>query len=342
MTSLTRRDFLKISSLAMGGLAFTPFLPEMTAFDDADLVRVATKSVSVYKRPDDQSLITATWRQDEVVNIYEVVTAETPDYNPVWYRVWGGYMHRAHLQRVKIIYNKPLDSLGVESQLGEVTVPYTQSMQFSNRYGWNNTYRLYYGSVHWIKGIAEGPDRQPWYQVKDELNSALYFVPSIHMRPISNDELAPINPDLPFMSKRIDVALATQTLTCFENDKVVFQTSISSGLPSTTTVKGLPTATPKGDFNVQVKMPSKHMGDGNLTSDLQAYELVGVPWDCFFTEKGHAFHGAYWHDNFGVPMSHGCVNMRIDEAKWLFRWVMPVWKPDQESTIDYGTNIHIH
>lgn len=342
MNPLTRRDFLKISSLALGGLAFTPFLPEITAFNDADLARVATKSVSVYKRPDDLSLITATWGQDQVVNIYEVVTAETPDYNPVWYRVWGGFMHRAHLQRVKIIYNTPLDSINEKGQLGEVTVPYTQSMQFSNRYGWNNIYRLYYGSVHWIRGIAEGPDKQPWYQVKDELNSALYFVPAIHMRPIPEEELAPISPDLPFMAKRIDVSLATQTLTCYENEKVVFQTSISSGVPSSTPVKGIPTATPKGDFNIQVKMPSKHMGDGNLTSDLAAYELVGVPWDCFFTGQGHAFHGAYWHDNFGVPMSHGCINMRINEAKWLFRWVRPVWEAGQESTIDYGTNVHIH
>jgi hypothetical protein len=88
-------------------------------------------------------------------------------------------------------------------------------------------------------------------------------------------------------------------------------------------------------------MPSKHMGDGNLTSDLQAYELVGVPWNCFFTQLGHAFHGAYWHDNFGVPMSHGCINMRIAEAKWLFLWVMPISEPDKESTNKFGTPIRI-
>jgi lipoprotein-anchoring transpeptidase ErfK/SrfK len=65
------------------------------------------------------------------------------------------------------------------------------------------------------------------------------------------------------------------------------------------------------------------MGNGELTSDPEAYELPGVPWVSYFHKTGVAFHGTYWHDNFGRMMSHGCVNMRPDEAKWLFRWTMP-------------------
>jgi lipoprotein-anchoring transpeptidase ErfK/SrfK len=251
-------------------------------------------------------------------------------------------MHRAHLQRVKIIYNTPATLIAEKGQLGEITVPYTDSMHFTQNFGWTPTNRLYYGTVHWIVGIDEGPDKQPWYRLRDELNSANYNVPAIHIRLISEAELAPITPDVPFNQKRIEVQISSQTLTCFEFDKIVLQTEISSGLPSTYSGEGIPTATPKGDYNVQVKMPSKHMGDGNLTSDLHAYELVGVPWNCFFTLQGHAFHGAYWHDNFGIPMSHGCINMRISDAKWLFLWTMPVAKPGQESTINYGTSIHIY
>jgi lipoprotein-anchoring transpeptidase ErfK/SrfK len=41
---------------------------------------------------------------------------------------------------------------------------------------------------------------------------------------------------------------------------------------------------------------------------------------CFFHTTGVSFHGTYWHDNFGAPMSQGCVNMRIADARWLFRW----------------------
>lgn len=83
--------------------------------------------------------------------------------------------------------------------------------------------------------------------------------------------------------------------------------------------------TPAGEFSVNRKCPSKHMGDGGLTSNPDAYELPGVPWACFFTDNGVALHGAYWHDNFGVPMSQGCVNLRIPDAKWLFRWCTPVY-----------------
>jgi hypothetical protein len=69
------------------------------------------------------------------------------------------------------------------------------------------------------------------------------------------------------------------------------------------------------------------MGDGGLTSDVDAYELPGVPWTSFFGDSGVAFHGTFWHDNFGNPMSLGCVNMRNEDAKWLFRWCLPEYNP---------------
>ena len=83
------------------------------------------------------------------------------------------------------------------------------------------------------------------------------------------------------------------------------------------------------------------MGDGNLTSDLNAYELPGVPWVSFFTTTGVAFHGTYWHNDFGRPKSHGCVNMRTEEARWLYRWTLPVVSPDQIRRIARGTPILI-
>ena len=341
MKPVSRRDFLRLSSLAVGGMAFTPFLPQITLFNDSELARVATKSVSVYKEPNDTSEIVATWQQDELVNIYETITAKTPTYNPIWYRVWGGYMHRTHMQKVKIAYNKPASVIRELGQIGEITVPYSDSVLFSKKYGWSYANRLYFGTIHWILGVEEGPDKNPWYRIKDETNSAIYYIPAIHMRIFQDDELMPITPEVPFSEKRIEVELSSQTLKCYEYDQMVFETKISSGIPSSNSGEGIPTTTPSGEYNVQGKYPSKHMGNGNLTSDLQAYELVGVPWNCFFTEHGHAFHGTYWHDNFGVPMSHGCVNMRIDEAKWLFLWVTPIANYDQEATINRGTSIHI-
>jgi lipoprotein-anchoring transpeptidase ErfK/SrfK len=102
------------------------------------------------------------------------------------------------------------------------------------------------------------------------------------------------------------------------------------------------TDTPTGEYRIQVKMPSKHMGDGNLTSDIEAYELPGVPWVCFFQlEHGVATHGTYWHTNYGTFMSRGCVNMRSEEAKWLFRWTTPVYQIGNIDQKGYGTVVKI-
>ncbi|CAG1016187.1 hypothetical protein ANAEL_05507 [Anaerolineales bacterium] len=343
MSHLTRRDFLKLSASTFAGLAFSPFLPDLETFDDAEQVRVAISSVSVYSAPNDQSRIVSQRFRDELVNIYEEVNSGTPTYNPIWYRVWGGYIHRARLQRVKVLYNKSMATIPEgKRQLSELTVPYTQAMRYTKTYGWQPNLRLYYGSVHWIDGIDEGPDGQPWYRIFDELVGFPYHVTAIHLRPIPTGEWAPITPDVPLEDKRIEVNLSTQILTAYEYDQIVFQTNISSGIPAGRPKPNvISTKTPSGEFRILEKYPSKHMGNGALFADIDDYELPGVPWTSFFTESGVAFHGTYWHDNFGTPMSRGCINMRIEEAKWLFRWVRPPHKPDLISNSGHGTLVRI-
>jgi lipoprotein-anchoring transpeptidase ErfK/SrfK len=329
---------LRLSSLALGTAAFSPFLPGPFDFDDSRVVRVTTKSVSVYSEPSDESRITGTWYRDELVHFYDEVVAEEPVYNPVWYRVWGGYMHRSRLQHVKTLYNTPLKGYtdGARS-LVEVSVPFTQPWRLTKTYGWEPLNPLlYYESVHWIEGVDAGPDDEPWYRIYDDLTGN-YHVKAQHLRPIPADELTPINPDVPQGSKRLEVDLSTQTLTAYEYEKPVFQTHISSGIPAGRTSKNeISTKTPDGKFFIQEKMPAKHMGNGNLFAGTDDYELPGVSWTCFFTEVGHAFHGTYWHDNFGAPMSHGCVNMRTDEARWLFRWVYPIFDFSQGKIYERG------
>ena len=345
---LSRGDFLKLGAAALGSLAFSPFLLNWDEFNDGKLVRVAAKSVSVYSQPDDTSRIVSQHYRDEIVNVYQEVVAQTPGYNPVWYRVWGGYMHRARLQKVKVILNKPLTTISENGILAEVTLPYTQSMRFTSARGWQPLYRLYYETTHWIISVDEGPDRQPWYRLLDELLEINYHVPAKHLRPVPENEWDPISPELSFEKKRIEVDLERQLLTAYESNEIVLQTKISSGIAGMQSINGLPTATPRGTFNILDKFPSKHMGDGSLASDIEAYELVGVPWTSFFTSTGYAFHGTYWHDNFGVPMSRGCVNMRPAEARWLFRWSRPVCPPKVFETpgkVDrkgYGTTINIY
>ncbi|CAG0982625.1 hypothetical protein ANAEL_01836 [Anaerolineales bacterium] len=344
MKKLSRRDFLRVSATTLGGVMFLPFGSYLDSFDDSNLVRVTTNSVSVYSMPDDQSVITRQLFRDELIHVYQEVNSGTPAYNPVWYQVWGGYAHRSRLQKVKVLFNKPLITVSEgKRQLAELTVPFTQAMRYTKTYGWQPNLRLYYGSVHWIDRVEEGPDGQPWYRIFDELVGFPYHVTAIHLRPISSEEWLPITPDVPLEDKRIEVNLGTQILTAYEYDQIVFQTNISSGIPAGRPKPNvISTKTPSGEFRILEKYPSKHMGNGALFAGIDDYELPGVPWTSFFTEVGHAFHGTYWHDNFGTPMSHGCINMRTEEAKWLFRWVRPMHDPNRIYTTGSGTQVLIN
>ncbi len=340
MKTISRRDFLKLGGLALASLAFTPFLPEFTEFEDMDLVRVAKDPVSVYTEPSDTSAIVHTWVRDNLVHVYDTIQAPTTGNTNTWYRVFGGYMNAGRLQQVKVHYNVPLTSIPATKLLSEVTVPYTDAYRYTQWQGWFQVYRLYYSSIQWITGIDTGPDGKAWYVVQDEADKNMhYYVPCEHLRPISPTEISPISPDVPLGQKRIDVNLRTQTLTCYEGDKIVLSTQVSTG-------QGVLLATPAGNFNVTDKLPARNMSTTSRLAD-DVIPLVGVPWCSFFTLEGHAFHGTYWHNNFGFPMSHGCVNMRNQDALWLFRWNQPTAAFDNisQTTLDvkgYGTPAAVH
>jgi len=325
---ITRREFFIFTAMGLGNLAFRPLQGWGTDTDSDEIARVTIKSVSVYSKPSDKSKILYQRHRDELVNIYdEIISEDGPGYNPLWYRVWRGYVHSAYLQRVKVHFNPVITEIPVNSgQLAEVTVPLTQTMRYlPYKKSWEPLYRLYYGSTHWVKGVDPGPDGTLWYRLHDELNEVEYHVLADHLRFVPPEEFAPISPEADPFDKRIDVSIAMQTLTAYEKDRVVFKTKVSTGIPDRRNTPGLiPTDTPTGEFRVYSKMPSKHMGDGQLTADLDAYELPGVPWTTFFAPNGVALHGTYWHNNFGMTMSHGCVNMRTEEAKWIFRWTTPM------------------
>jgi hypothetical protein len=328
---ITRRDFLKLGAVSLGALgaiaAGTPFpWPKDGAEYPTGLVgRVAVHSISVFSEPDAESETVGYRFFNDLLNIYyEVESDKKPKSNPLWYRVWGGYVHSGYIQRAKVRFNTPLSTVSEAGQLVEVTVPYTQVYRYDRWDGWQPKNTLYYMTTHWAVGIDRGPDGQPWYRLFDELLRIEYHAPAIHFRAYSDEEIAPLSPDVPWEAKRIQVSLGRQILTAYEYDQIVLETSISSGLPWPVREGQIPTATPTGKFNVQSKMPSKHMGDGQLTGSPDAYTLPGVPWTVFFlTPPGYAFHGTFWHNNFGTQMSHGCVNMRTEEARWLFRWTDP-------------------
>jgi hypothetical protein len=214
-------------------------------------------------------------------------------------------------------------------------------MRYTKTYGWQPTPRLYYGSNHWIDGIDQGPRANLGIGSSTNWWAFPYHVAALDLRPIPWEEWSPVTPDIPIENKRIEMKLSTQVLTAFENEQIMLQTNISSGVAGLGRVKGLPTKTPAGEFRILEKYPSKHMGNGNLFASPEDYELPGVPWTSFFLETGYAFHGTYWHDNFGTPMSRGCVNMRIEEAKWLFLWARPLRDSQKISTHGAGTRVVI-
>ena len=348
---LSRRDFLKLGFVAAGGLAARHFAasPAITEYfpieqeewlSTPNLVRVATKQISLYSLPQDDARIIKQHFRDEVLNIYEEITPPTgPWWNPIWYRVWGGYVHSANVQKVEIRHNPVVQALRPEGQLAEITVPFTQSYRFVRNQGWARLYRLYYQTNHWVTGLEEGPDGKPWYQLTDELGGTKFHIPAHHVRLIADEELTPISPGVP--NKRVEVDLTRQTLTAYEGDAQVFFSKVSSGIQARVPEGSLPTETPTGTFNIFSKMPSKHMGDGRLTDNLEDYELVGVPWTAFFDHRGYAIHGTFWHTNFGVRMSRGCVNLPNEQAKWLFRWMTPESVPSAVEQTGFGTRVDV-
>ncbi len=113
-------------------------------------------------------------------------------------------------------------------------------------------------------------------------------------------------------TKRIVVVIREEMLYAYDGDILFMKEPISTGLELT------PTA--RGTFTIFKKTPSRYMqGPIPGVSD-QVYDLPGVPWNLYFTTDGSVIHGAYWHNSFGQPWSHGCVNLPPQKAKELYLW----------------------
>lgn len=348
----SRRDFLKLGGLALGGLALSglgfsplpkPWPPEEGALTTDMLARVTARAINVYLEPDFQSEKLGYLRRDTLVHpVEEVVSPAGPAYNPRWYRLAEGYAHSGYLQRIeRWQLNEPLATVPRGGRLGEITVPFVQTQRISRTRKLTPLYWLYYGSVHWITGVFEGPDGAAWYELTDELLKVKLALPAAYARPIPAEELAPLAADVPAEEKRLEVSIAEQALRAYEGQRLVYETACATGIPFLGTSSDLPTETPPGRHRISVKVPSKHMGDGELTAEREAYELLGVPWVSFFHKWGIAFHGTYWHDNFGRRMSHGCVNLRNRDALWVYRWSDPPAGPGDWNTKGGGTTVDV-
>ncbi len=345
--SLSRREFLTLALSGLASLAWE-WLPWPDKQDYATqqaigLGRVTIARITVRPEPSFRAPVIGYLYRDMVVRLLEEVRSPAgPRHNPRWYRVVGGYIHSGYVQRVRVRLQRPWRGpFPEEGRLGEITVPFTRAYRRTRR-GWQKVYRLYYQAVFWVKGLTEGPDGTPWYRLWDDLLRLEYAIPAVHMRLIEPEEVTPLSPEVPPEEKRIEIDLRAQKVWAYEGDRLVLETTISSGVPSKEIPdNGIPTETPTGHFRIYLKTPSRHMGDGNLVSALDAYELPGVPWVSFFHRTGVAFHGTYWHDNYGTPMSRGCINMRVEEALWVYRWTMPVVPYEAPYKKGFGTRVRV-
>jgi len=141
-------------------------------------------------------------------------------------------------------------------------------------------------------------------------------------------------------SKHIDVDLTNQHLYAYENDSTVMDFPISSGKWG---------KTPTGDFTVWIKLRYARMKGGDKSIGT-FYDLPNVPYTMYFYNDqvpkslGYGIHGAYWHHNFGHPMSHGCINVDLVNIEKLYNWATPTSTTFTTlATADNpGTRIHIY
>jgi L,D-transpeptidase-like protein len=351
--NLSRRDFLKLSALGLGSLAFSPHavlarlhrgplpLPQFPAGDFLGRVAVTPNfySTELKSKPNSNETTIRNVGQDEIVVWQrEVIGTDVAGRNnKTWVETPQGYIYANDLQPVRNLPNTALNALpaGKDGFWAEVTVPYVDlqlqgpaispSVKFLQQN--NQPFRMYFGQVIWVDQVVADPSGI-YYRLNEAPGHGygygdLFFADGAGFKALTEEDVAPIHPEVDAATKKIlvDATAERQTLSCFEGNTEVYFCRISSGY-------GEQFATPTGDQAIAWKIFSIHMA-ANTGSD-SGYDTMGVPWPTFFNvTAGAAIHGAFWHNDFGTRRSHGCVNVSPEDAKWIFRWSTPTISLDQ-------------
>lgn len=319
---LSRRDFLKLSAAGMLGAWLADLRLDRALAAPVTQGRMTLSGIALYADPSFKSHQLHLFGRDEVVSITAEVEGDYGNpYNNKWFQINGeGYSYSGWIQPVETVYQKPIFSIPTTGQLGEVTVPLSITRHQPG--SWADTgYRIYYATTHWVKGIAVDPhEKSIWYLIYDEHLHESFYVAASDVRLVPAAELAPLSPDVPASMKQIHMDTATQLVTAFEGQNAVLTARCSSG--------GKGTKTPLGNFLTFHKGSTVHMTNDGAAGAGHGYDLPGVPWVSFFTGTGISFHGTYWHNDYGTPRSHGCVNLLPADAKFIYRWTSPVVPPD--------------
>ena len=324
LTQFSRREFLRFSSAALISvlvLSRTSFAYAESGIQQnaaTSLGRITRKHLDLFDIPSEEGKVIRELALDEILPITNsTIGSDASTNNRIWYELNGeGFIHSGVVQPVANNLNKLVTSIPEVGLLAEVTVPFTDAIyDLQNP---DETIRLYFSTTHWILGLKKDDAGKWWYEVLEDFYQKSYFVVPQHLRVIPVDELTPLSPTVPAHEKRIEVRLGEQLVLAYEGDTQVQLFRCSAGI-----LKGDVSLTPVGDFTTDYKRPSRHMIDGN-DHHMNTFNLPGIPWISYLDVNGISFHGTYWHNNFGVAMSHGCINLPPAAAKWIYRWTNPV------------------
>jgi lipoprotein-anchoring transpeptidase ErfK/SrfK len=348
---MNRRDILKLAALSLGSLGLRPFkklfaLPE---FPDSDrLGRICYGRWDLKSQPHAESSTTGMVMDDAVLPWLR----ETPGLwsiyrnNQRWVDTGQGYIWGAYFQPVRNIRNQPVETIPQTSigagMWAEVTVPYVDALLINPppRHPWfldlytnRLPLRFYYSQILWVDQIKKEADGSVFYRVNEKYGNRgdLYWADAQAFRPLSPEEMEPINPQAENKRIVIEIDRNRQSLSCYEGNTEVYYCRASTGK-----AEG---STPIGQYAVYRKLVSLHMEGGSAVA---GWDVNGVGWTCLFTGGGVAIHSTYWHNNFGEPESNGCVNVTPDDSKWIFRWASPQVQfiPGDQTVTDFsGTSV---
>jgi len=337
-TNISRRDFLKISGMAAGALLMpwnkTISLGQHQEWQvGAHLGRVCVGELQSFidlkSEPNMSAPATARVWRDDVFEIKQEVIANVLDYNRYnqrWYETKDGFIYAPYVQPVKYLPNEPLSAipLNADGQPGmwvEITWPkvdFELTQPWANASSWirdsNGLVKLYYSQIFWASDLRQR-DGHTEYLLSEKYGALpdSYWVDARACRPITEDEVAPIHPEVG--DKKVLVNLQKQTMQCFEGSHEVHFCEVSTGY-----VREGKWLTPPETTPVWRKLVSLHMSAGGVYQ----YDSPGIGWTTLYHSSGQAIHSVYWHNNFGVALSHGCINCLPSDAKWVYRWINPV------------------
>jgi lipoprotein-anchoring transpeptidase ErfK/SrfK len=276
------------------------------------LGRVANWTVDIREQPDGKSTLIRRARRDELLALIEQIEGDAVmPHNKIWYKTTDGYAYSSWVQPVQDVKNPAEPDKAAGKFWGEITVPFSDS-RFAPDPVAGRSNRLYYTGVFRVIEAVKGKDDEWWYRLQDGVTyTPGPYVRAAHVRRFDPSELTPLSPNV--TDKHIEVSLKDQTISAYEGNTQVLTARVASGYGGF--------RTPSGKHTVLFKNPTARMigGEGS-----DAYDLPGVPFPTFITWSGVAIHGAYWHNDFGRPRSHGCLNVMADVARWFWRWTAPV------------------